>query len=361
MADTEFEKYYGKIHDCYDYGTRGTGADKLKFLLIPIVCVATFGFPTVFGSYVKVLCQFAAPAFYILCGFFMYGKDDEDRLQRMKKGIKRSALMFVPMFIVFLGINAAYFYFAKGVNVFPTLLGKRKLFEIFVLSYWPFDMGATIWFIQDLFYAYVFFVVLQKLKLFKYYKVIMVISMLASLFFGEFARVIHFNFLGYNYIPIGFLTCTLPFMLLGAFFRENAKLIFNIPKKVYYILVPVGIFAAFWEMELLTRAEMLATTSMSVGLGLTAAALCCIALIKPEDEEDFISKKGSSYSKWVYILMQPVAFVLILIAQALDIKWLVTVQEYGGLIIFFICFGLLLLFDLIKKKATKKKRKGHRR
>ena len=344
-----------KKYECYDNGIHGTGVDKLKFFLIPFVCFATFGFPTVFGSYVKVLSQFAAPAFYILCGFFMFGKDDEDRLQRMKKGIKRSALMFIPMFIVFLGINAAYFYFAKGVNVFPTLLGKRKLFEIFVLSYWPFDMGTTIWFIQDLFYAYIFFFVLQKLKFFKYYKVIMVISMLASLLLGEFARVINFSFHGYNYIPIGFLTCTLPFMLLGAFFREHAELIFKIPRNNYIIAALFGLVLAFAEMELLTRAEMLATTSMSVGLGLTAAALCCFAIVKPMGRVNFFAYAGAPYSKWIYIISQPLAFVLILIAQMKNIKWLVIVQEYGGLIIFFICLGLLLLFDKIKEAITNRR------
>lgn len=338
-----------EITEFYDEG-RGRGADILKFMLMPFVCIASFGFPSEVGSYVKVLCQFAAPAFYILCGFFMYGSDEEDRLERMKRGIKSSALMFFPMLIAFFAINAAYYFFVEGENVLPTFFSARMLFETFVLLYWPFDMGVTIWFIQGLFYAYVFFFILQKIKLFRFYKVLMVITLLATPFLAEFAGLIHFNFMDYNYVPIGFLTCTLPFMLLGAFIREKFEWLFHIPLFIYYLLAAGGIALTFAEMEILRKMDALVYTGQAIGLGITAFAICAIALLNPYAEIGFISEHGSNYAKRIYVLSQPVAFAIILLAEYMGSKWFVMAKELSGVLVFCVCFIISYFIGSVKHR-----------
>ena len=335
---------------------RGTGADKLKFALMPFVCFACFGCPTQYGSYIKVLSGFVAPAFFILCGFFMFGRNSEERLDNIKRGIKRSAAMFIPMFIVFLAINAVYYYFVNGINVFPTLLGKRKLFEIFVLSYWPFDMGASIWFIQDLLYVYIFLFLLEKIKLFKLYKVIMVLLLLATPFVGEFAKAVHFRFLGYNYIPIGFFTCALPFVLLGAFLREKFKRVLRTSTGLFYFFAIAGFIAAFAEMELLAKHNLLAYTGQSIGLNLAAVGLCCIAFLNAESRENFFSKHGASYAKRIYILSQPVAFALLVPAQFFSLKFLLIVRDAGAIIVYPVCLLIAYIIGRIKANVLRKKR-----
>ncbi|WP_139199771.1 hypothetical protein [Ruminococcus albus] len=45
---------------------------------------------------------------------------------------------------------------------------------------------------------------------------------------GEFAGIIHFGILGYQYIPGNWLIRALPYLLLGKILREKSEMLFKI-------------------------------------------------------------------------------------------------------------------------------------
>ena len=102
-----------------------------------------------------------------------------------------------------------------------------------VLCTWPFPVGETIWFIQALLYARVILWFMNKYGLMKHYKKILIVTALLTVFFGEFAGIIRFNFHGYTYIPGNAITRALPYMLLGRFLYEKREALFSRPSWKY--------------------------------------------------------------------------------------------------------------------------------
>ncbi len=206
---------------------------------------------------------------------------------------------------------------------------------------------------------YIFFFILQKIKLFKYYKFIMAVFIIGSIALGEFAAVLHFNFLGYNYIPVGFFTIAVPFMLIGVLMREKIKIIFRIHPLIYIFAFIAGLAIAFFEMEMLGRLELLANTGQSIGLGISAIAVCCFALQNTDSNQTFFSAHGSNYAKRIYMLCEPVAFALIVPAQLfVSAKIFVVAKEFSGVLIFAICFALAVIIGFIKSLIIGRKRLG---
>ena len=74
---------------------------------------------------------------------------------------------------------------------------------------------------------------MNKYGLMKHYKKVLIVTALISLFLGEFAGIIRFNFHGYTYIPGNGITRALPYMLLGRFLYEKREALFSRPSWKY--------------------------------------------------------------------------------------------------------------------------------
>ncbi len=326
-------------------------ADALKFWLMPFVCILCFGFPTRFGGNVSALCGFAPLCFYILCGFFAL-TGAEDGQMNLKKGIRRSILLFVILFAICLAVNVLY-YFLTGLPVgtlFSALLRKRILFNFFVLCVWPFQMGESICFIQSLFYAYVILFILNALHLQKLRKLLFVLCVLLMILTGELAGLIRFRFLGYPCLPPDALTRALPYMLLGGIMREKEEQLWQKRGWIYLLMIPLGLVLAYGEFFLLSLTGLLITTSHAIGLGMTAFGLCAWVLLytDPEMEPNYFCLTGRPFAKRIYLLSQPVAFLLIVPMSLFFPPGALIIQMLGGVIVYAVCQGLVLIFDMAR-------------
>lgn len=50
------------------------GLERLRLILMLLMCIRLFGFPTAIGGWVEQFCGFVPIAFYILSGFLFCGK-----------------------------------------------------------------------------------------------------------------------------------------------------------------------------------------------------------------------------------------------------------------------------------------------
>lgn len=318
-------------------------ADALKFWLMPFVCFHCFGFPTSLGRAVSALSGFAPLCFFILCGFFAL-KGGEDEQERLKKGIRRSAIMFLIMFGICFAVNVLY-YLLTGTGagtLFSTLLSKRVLFNFFVLCAWPFPMGESIWFIQSLLYAYILLYLMNMLNLQRLRPALLAVCVLLMLLTGELAGVIGFRFFGASYLPPNALTRALPYMLLGGLMRMKRETWCERKGWSWLLLAPLGLALAYGEFEILFRLGRLATTSHAVGLGLTAFGLCAWVLYCLEMKPNFFCFFGRDVSRYIYLSSQAVGFLMIVPMSFFLPDGAYTVQALGGVAVYPVCLLLAL-------------------
>ena len=169
-----------KLSTFYDEGNISPLVNLVKFLLMPFVFFGLLGFPvlsflegrgltisTIISNYVNAISGFAGLAFFTLCGFFVLVPDRERRMRKITRALGRSFFTFVILFVCYLAINLFYFYYTGRMDqlLSPELLRLRTPFNFLVLNVWPLSVGGGIWFIQSLLYAYLFFFVVEKIKL----------------------------------------------------------------------------------------------------------------------------------------------------------------------------------------------------
>ena len=337
-------------------GRTNRGANMLKFFLMPFVCFISFGFQGPHGYYVMRLSLFAPIAFYILCGFMLAAKE-EKHPEIYKRLMKRSAGQFALIFAILVVMNGVALWVTGSLGQAVSLIFTKKVFfEIIVLCIWPFQVGETIWFIQSLFYARVILYFMHKRGLMRHYKKVLIIIALLTVLFGEFAGIIHFNFLGYTYIPANAITRAIPYMLLGRLIYEKRDAFFSRPSWNYCLLFFVGIFAAIAEMNILSKIGRLVYSGHMLGYGVMAFSACCLFLKMRDVRRNFFVKHGKNYSWRIYLLSQPVGHLLLLVGSSMVPALYMMMRISGGIIVYLICLAIAYIFGSVRHQMRKEKR-----
>jgi len=283
------------------------GATYLRFVLFAFACFYSFGFPDPSGT-VETLSRFAIPAFFTLSGYFVLCDDEQRRSRKIVRKIKRTALWFVCILIGYIIVNVVFCLIFDVSVVFS----KRVIFEFIVLDQWPLPIGINMWFIQAELYAYIVIFILDKLKLLRFYKIILAVSLLFMLLTGELAGVIHFNFLGYDFINSNWLTRALPYILLGMLMRKNTEFFLKFKSWGYLVMFILGIGLSLCEIYLLNRFGALVYIGHMIGYGVMAFAACGWAIKFPWLPSSQITKFGTAYISLMYALSEPAYYVLLL-------------------------------------------------
>lgn len=308
----------------------------LRLILMLFVCFWAFGCPEPSGI-VTSLSGFAIPTFFVLSGYYVLDNKRDVRLEKTLRKIKRAALCFAFVFLFYVAINVALiFVYHWGFE-----FSKRMLFEFVVLNVWPLPVGDNIWFIQAMLYAYIIIFILDKLKLLKYYKIILLVLIVIMLLTGEFAGLIRFNnILGYPCIPGNWLTRALPYILIGRLLREKKKSLLKVKFWKYLIAFVVGGGLVLLELMLLVWANALIYVGHMIGYGIMAVAVCGLAISIPIERPNRVIHFDSAISGFIYVLMNPVynALYILLFANYPDF-----VNTIGGLAAFLICVVLALI------------------
>lgn len=340
-----------KLSEFYNNNFFAGHVDLIRFCLMPFVFIALLGFPVsgVVGNYISSISNFAALAFFIFCGFFTMAPDRELRMRKLTRALKRSLLFFLILFVVYLALSIAYLAYAGSLKLLisPEFLRGRTFFDFFVLNVWPLPMGNSIWFIQALAYSYLILFFIEKLKLSKIYIPLLVVLLVVMLLSGEFAKLVGFPYFGYRYIPGGWLTKALPFMLIGMLLRRGIDKLARIPRFVYIITFFAGIGCAIGERLLLEKLGRFVYSGNAIGYAIMAISLCLFAVTLPDIGPSFLGSHGGSYARRMYALCQPVSLLLWVVVAAINEEYLSTLAEFASVICFAICFALAFLVGLV--------------
>lgn len=307
----------------------------LRLILMLFICFWAFGCPEPTGI-VNSLSGFAIPAFFVLSGFYVLDTNREVRLEKVLRKIKRSALCFAFVFLFYFVLNVAVLL----LNHMTPTISKRMIFNFFVLNLWPFQIGDNIWFIQAMLYAYIVIFILDKLKLMRFYRILLVILFVFMLLTGEFSGVIRFNILGYQYIPGNWLTRALPYILLGKLLRDIKEKLMEIKFWKYLIAFVVGGVFVFLELFILVLTGTLRTEAHMIGYAIMAVAACGLAISIPIGVGNRVVHFDSAISGFIYVFMNPVYYALIIFFGAMSPEFF---SILGGVAAFLASFILALI------------------
>lgn len=307
----------------------------LRLILMLFVCFWAFDCPEPTGI-LRTISGFAIPAFFVLSGYYVLDNNRLTRAEKTLRKIKRTALCFAFVFLFYLAINVALIFLYQLKFEFT----KRILFEFVVLNLWPLPIGDNIWFIQAMLYAYIIIFILDKLKLIRFYKIILVVLILIMLLTGEFAGAIRFGIFGYRYISGNWLTRALPYILIGRLLREKKRSLMKVKFWKYIIAFFVGAGLVFLEVMALGVLGVLNYKGHLIGFGVMAVAVCGLAISIPIGKGNRVIHFDSAISGIVYVFMNPVYCLLVFF---LGNQYLDFLRMLGGLSAFLISF----LFALI--------------
>ena len=348
-----------KLSELYNSNYFAPNVELFKFLLMPFVFVALLGFPlfNTVGNYISSISNFAALSFFIFCGFFTMVPDREQRMRKLTRAVKRSWLFFLVLFATYFVLNIAYLAYVGSLKslIEPEMLRARTFFNFLVLNIWPLPMGTAIWFIQALAYSYLVLFLIEKLKFSKIYIPLLAVLLVLMLLSGEFAKAIGFPYLNYRYIPGGWLTKALPFMLIGMLLRKYIDKFARVPRFVYGITFFAGIGCAIGERILLEKIGWFVYSGNAVGYAIMALSFCLFALIAPNIGNGLLGNHGGNYARRMYALCQPVYLLLWVTAGAINKSLLLTLADFSSIICFVICFALAFVIGLIRFRFFLKK------
>ena len=303
------------------------GVSYLRFILMIFVCFWNYGIPEPTG-FVAALSGFATPCFFILSGYFVLTGDRELRMEKIVRKLKRTLLCIVFVLVLYIILSVVICMVTKT----PITITRRNVFEFVVLNMWPLMVGKNIWFIQSLLYAYIVLYIADRLKLMKFYRIVLIILFVFMLLTGEFAGIIHFNFLGYPFIPGGWLTRALPYILLGKLLRDKTDALMEIRVWKYLLLFLLGGVLALGEIILLGRTGYLIYEGHMIGYGVMAFAACGLAISKPACIDTRIAFYDTALSGMTYILMDPLYYVFAVVGYFAGGMVLKVFALFGGII-----------------------------
>lgn len=281
----------------------------LRLILMLFICFWAFGCPEPTGI-VRSLSGFAIPAFYILSGFYVLDTKREERMAKTLRKIKRTALCFGVVFLFYVLLNVGLMFLTHTITI---TFSKRMLFNFVVLNLWPLPIGDNIWFIQAMLYAYIVIFILDKLKLMKFYRILLIILFVFMLLTGEFSGVIRFsNPLGYPYIPGNWLTRALPYILLGKLLRDKKEKLEETKFWKYLIAFVVGGVLVVLELFILVWTKTLRYEAHMIGYAIMAVAVCGLAISIPLGTGNRVIHFDSAISGLVYILMNPIYYAIVI-------------------------------------------------
>lgn len=300
----------------------------LRLLLMLFISFWAFGCPEPTGI-VNSISGFAIPAFFVLSGYYVLDTKREERMAKTLRKIKRTALCFAFVFLFYLALNVGLMLLTHTITI---TFSKRILFNFVVLNLWPLPIGDNIWFIQAMLYAYIVIFILDKLKLMKFYRIILIILFVFMLLTGELSGVIRFsNPLGYPYIPGNWLTRALPYILLGKFLRDKKKKLVEIKFWKYLIAFVIGGGLVVLEIFLLTITKTLRYPGHMLGFAIMAVAVCGLAISIPLGTGNRVIHFDSAISGLIYILMNPIYYAMVIFLGASHPDF---VSLLGGIVAF---------------------------
>lgn len=325
--------------------------DKLRFLLIMVWFFNVFGYSTPIGKIVQTMCGFVTIAFFVISGYLVL-RPSEDRSEKIKREIKRTAIAFGIMAAAYFIFNLVFFKI-YDFNILPMLATGRFWIDFLLFNIWPLSIGNSIWYIQAMLYAYIIIYFLDKFNLLRFDWIIVIVCLVVTVLCGELSGIVKFSFAGYSYFVGNFFTRALPYILMGGVIARKKRRFFKIKTWIYVVLSLVGIELMLAEIIVLARLDIVGYYGHLIGMSITAISLCCIAF--KNYSKGFRLKFLRYFNRFdmsmFYYLAQPMSILLACIAQYLGGRFLNTITPFMVIFAYLACLAVIAIFGPVRRRV----------
>ncbi len=295
------------------------------------------------GSIAIAYGKIAVPFFLVVCGYFCYRTEKEEFSKRLKKQIKKIAILVVlsnALFLIF-DIILQFIFSNNSVYDIKQYFVSEKWFDFLVYNQSPF--ADHLWYLGSLLYALIIILVLCKFNLVNY---IMFLAPLLLLCY-----IIPLRTGGNMIVWRNCIMVSVPYFLFGCIIRRYQPLIKRLNKLVLPIIITVLIITNYIEL----------TIYNSVAPPFISAELLVIAIVlfllkHPSIGENTILEKiGREYSLFIYIFHMSIVI--------LTFKWYETgsmpdfVLYCAPVMVFLVSLGAAVLYKSVKNLIISKSSK----
>lgn len=291
--------------------------DTLRIVLICFLILVNYGLPTGLSDLITLPMNFAPGCLFAIYGYLVLRENVDYKVR-----IRRAFVAFILTFIAYMLLVMGYTAIAASrsdvafVDALKSLFTKRSIFEFVVLNVWFMRVGNSIWMVQALFYALIALWIMERLKLLRYSKAICIVLFVISFLVSEGAGFIHFNILGYYYIPGNFFTRALPYMLLGKILYDNRKKLNEMELITHIVIMVVGVLLCYGELFGFSMLNKLYYVGHLLGyIPMTVAAIGLCIYLREERPDD---SKANLIYKIAFYLYNPFAEMLIVVGTLLS-------------------------------------------
>ena len=276
---------------------RNYSLDTLKLICAIFVIFIHTPQPEVWANYITPLIRCAVPIFFMISGYFTYGK--KDLKITIQRRIKQLLTIFSVVFIL-------YFLFSLIAN------GKDSLQHLSILLSYNFILFNSVpysmhlWYIIAYIYVLLIILLVDHFNLYKWLIFITPLLFLTALIMGKYSEII----LGYcfptNYTR-NFLFTGLPFFTLGMIIKKAKQL-----PNIYVAGILCIIFYISGIIEVVCVKNLGDLFASTIFLSL---AIFILFINIKQMKDNVFSKAGREKSLYIYLLHFVIATAITLLSN----------------------------------------------
>lgn len=263
---------------------RNYSLDTLKFVCAIFVIFIHTPQPEVFGNYITPLIRCAVPIFFMISGYFTYGK--KDIKHTIYKRITQLLTIFVIVFLFYFSLS----FIANGASSLEHL-SILFSYNFILLNSVPYSMH--LWYIVAYIYVLLIILLVNRFNLYKWLFFITPILLLTALTIGKYSEFILGHSFPTNYTR-NFLFTGLPFFTLGMIIKKAERL-----PNIYIAGVSCAVFYILGFIEVLHVKNLGDFYASTIFLSLS---IFILFLNIKHVKDNIFSKVGREDSLYIYLM-----------------------------------------------------------
>ena len=324
-------------------GTHIHSIDVMRIVMAFFVVVIHVPFDGKAGNVFITYGKTAVPFFLVICGYFLYREDNKEMMKRLIKQTKRIFIFFVASNLFYAACHAIYLKVTQG-----SFDGMRECFTAKALTdfalYNLSPFSEHLWYLGSLLYALLIMLLLNKLKLMKYFMftaplLVAAYVVLSHLGIGTSVQLRNAVLVGLGYTMMG--------MLIRRF--EKKILDHKATAPVLWILTVICCVTAIIELN--GYKQGIAVPFVSCEILIYLIALLCLKY--PDFGMDtFAEWLGRECTLTVYIMHMAVLYLMLMTGNDSFFG------KYGAVTVFVVTTFIAAVYKSIKNAVTAEKTKA---
>ncbi len=324
-------------------GTHIHSIDVMRIIMAFLVVVIHVPFDGKAGSVFITYGKTAVPFFLVICGYFLYRDDNKEMMKRLIKQTKRIFIFFVASNLFYAACHAIYLKVTEGsFNGMRECFTAKALTDFALYNLSPFS--EHLWYLGSLLYALLIMLLLNKLKLMKYFMftaplLVAAYVVLSHLGIGTSVQLRNAVLVGLGYTMMG--------MLIRRF--EKKILDHKAAAPVLWILTVICCVTAIFELN--GYKQGIAVPFVSCEILIYLIALLCLKY--PDfGMGTFAEWLGRECTLTVYIMHMAVLYLMLMTGNDSFFG------KYGAVTVFVVTTFIAAVYKSIKNAVTAGKTKA---